>query len=630
MSSSGSSSSSSRIPYTSTTTGTGNEPPPPPPLRRLTKTSNNNNGSTRQVSVGRSLNLNGTASTSLDSGNSKDTAHTASSSQAGSHTVADAGRSGGSHTRTSSVNTVPDASRSGNRHTRTSSSSTDNVSASHRTTSSPDKVTPSHRSQPSASTSTSSPIVLPPSQRSQPSSSNTPAAHRSQPSTSSSNTPSAHRSQPSTSQTLRMKQLQEQQQQQQQQKQPIQDIFPSDTTTTPVSRDTRFQPRGTTRSRYSDFLDARKNRKTDQEGLRNTERILKRVEKLAAIHDPLSAPTSSRTSSPAQGSSSSLLSTLAPHSRFLTTLRNTSTIRSLEQELVPWQPDQLALQCPICTHPFKLGRRKHHCRACGRVVCGSNDNNDNSWCSTSVIRDKQGNIQDVPSETQSLEAILTSNSQQQQQQQQQPPSLQSSFRLCLSCRQIILKSQYIRTDTDELPAYLKLYTQLMGVQKQIEETLPEFQELIMSLSKQDAQDKKTLQLLQKDAMMARKQLLTNFAEYDSIARRFVGIDSNGNTSLKRIQEGIARRATFFLQAYMFPLQSLPTSTKKSAAEPSTPSNQPSKETLETIQVLQEQRNQIASFLARAQKERKLNDLPLLQRNLNELDQEIQKLSVSTQ
>ena len=35
-----------------------------------------------------------------------------------------------------------------------------------------------------------------------------------------------------------------------------------------------------------------------------------------------------------------------------------------------WEPDAEATHCPCCTQAFGGLRRKHHCRACGRVVCG--------------------------------------------------------------------------------------------------------------------------------------------------------------------------------------------------------------------------------------------------------------------
>ncbi|CAK9098543.1 unnamed protein product [Durusdinium trenchii] len=36
-----------------------------------------------------------------------------------------------------------------------------------------------------------------------------------------------------------------------------------------------------------------------------------------------------------------------------------------------WVPDEEVSECPLCTQQFSRAKRKHHCRACGRVVCGS-------------------------------------------------------------------------------------------------------------------------------------------------------------------------------------------------------------------------------------------------------------------
>ncbi|KAK9234975.1 FYVE zinc finger-domain-containing protein [Lipomyces kononenkoae] len=50
---------------------------------------------------------------------------------------------------------------------------------------------------------------------------------------------------------------------------------------------------------------------------------------------------------------------------------------AVEVIIPPWQADSDVLSCPICQHSFTLFYRRHHCRICGRVVCGQ--------CSSSYI-----------------------------------------------------------------------------------------------------------------------------------------------------------------------------------------------------------------------------------------------------
>ena len=45
--------------------------------------------------------------------------------------------------------------------------------------------------------------------------------------------------------------------------------------------------------------------------------------------------------------------------------------RSREITLPKWQPDIEVNKCPICGTAFSFWYRKHHCRKCGRVVCGN-------------------------------------------------------------------------------------------------------------------------------------------------------------------------------------------------------------------------------------------------------------------
>lgn len=45
--------------------------------------------------------------------------------------------------------------------------------------------------------------------------------------------------------------------------------------------------------------------------------------------------------------------------------------KTLEQSVVTWQDDASVLRCPDCQQEFSSYTfRRHHCRTCGKVVCG--------------------------------------------------------------------------------------------------------------------------------------------------------------------------------------------------------------------------------------------------------------------
>lgn len=55
--------------------------------------------------------------------------------------------------------------------------------------------------------------------------------------------------------------------------------------------------------------------------------------------------------------------------------------KALEQTIVSWQDDSSVSRCPFCQQDFtSYTFRRHHCRTCGRVVCGD----PATACSTEV------------------------------------------------------------------------------------------------------------------------------------------------------------------------------------------------------------------------------------------------------
>lgn len=40
-----------------------------------------------------------------------------------------------------------------------------------------------------------------------------------------------------------------------------------------------------------------------------------------------------------------------------------------------WEPDELSEKCTSCTRPFSFFCRRHHCRICGKIFCGTCSDN---------------------------------------------------------------------------------------------------------------------------------------------------------------------------------------------------------------------------------------------------------------
>ena len=86
------------------------------------------------------------------------------------------------------------------------------------------------------------------------------------------------------------------------------------------------------------------------------------------------------------------------------------------------------------------------------------------------------------------------------------------------------------------------------LEKEIEDALPQFQELLLNLSNEERPAP--------EASAARKRLLEAFSQYDVLAKRIHQLPCPGGSgsSQDRVQMAILTRANLFLQKNMFPLQ----------------------------------------------------------------------------
>ncbi len=67
--------------------------------------------------------------------------------------------------------------------------------------------------------------------------------------------------------------------------------------------------------------------------------------------------------------------------------------RALEQSVVAWEDDAGVPVCPFCQQEFSnYSFRRHHCRLCGRVVCGDPRTQCSSEVGLDVATGKEGSL----------------------------------------------------------------------------------------------------------------------------------------------------------------------------------------------------------------------------------------------
>ncbi|KAJ1974932.1 carboxypeptidase Y-deficient [Dimargaris xerosporica] len=268
---------------------------------------------------------------------------------------------------------------------------------------------------------------------------------------------------------------------------------------------------GPTRSLTTPFLEARK--ATTKMMLLEENKLRKRVERLAQLH-------ANRPSSSAQ---------------FL----NQVATKEAEQSIVKWQPDRDAIVCTTCQAVFSaLTSRKHHCRLCGKVVCGR------SGCSAKY---------DLP-----LSKPSASNSS-------------AAVRVCRRCHEILTRRSFIvaaiRSKTHTLTAYQTL-TRLHGA---IEKLMPRFDDMVLKLSKEKELSEHNVDY--QVAAKTRKDLLDTFAQMDRTSKQILKLKAATPTD-HRLHNAIYQFCSQYLQQRMFSLSLLPRLFKGTHPPPVMPTPKP--------------------------------------------------------
>ncbi|KAL1305478.1 hypothetical protein AAFC00_002354 [Neodothiora populina] len=329
-------------------------------------------------------------------------------------------------------------------------------------------------------------------------------------------------------------------------------------------------------------------------------------------------------------------------------------IRSLEQSIVTWEDDSHVSHCPFCQQSFsQYSFRRHHCRTCGRVVCGD----PMTACSAEVALNVK-TVTDNGSEKELGNAAV-------------------DVRMCKDCQHTIFSKSDFDRALAVKPADQRAYENLVQFERGIRLLLPKFQRLLAAL--QDP-DKPPTSAQLADAQKVRRRLIDAFTQYDVAARRIRDLPTNDCVAQEKLQKAVYAQATNFLHLHMLPLKSLPKIMKHASphglpssripngsgsvsrtnsgsplaqikAEAGAGTNRPDspsrassasssqqitalekeeKELNERLIVLEEQKFFVQEMIADANKRRKFDEMAALTGNVEDLDREIDSLQSQIQ
>ncbi|KAF3903137.1 Rabenosyn-5 [Orbilia brochopaga] len=385
-----------------------------------------------------------------------------------------------------------------------------------------------------------------------------------------------------------------------------------------VSRDGYLDHKATVRDHTTDFLALR--RKTVDKQHLETSRLDKRLTKLTqALTDPAAAE--------ALNVQQQQNSRVWPVS--LNGLRNQRKL--LEQSVVSWEDDAKVSNCPFCKQTFtNFSLRKHHCRLCGRVVCGDH----RTGCSKEVGLNVNVNYKPPNSLTEKMEGMAL------------------DVRMCRDCNGILFSKRDFLDEISKKPPDQRSYETMVQFEKGIITMLPRFQKLLSTL--QDP-DKPPSMQQRSEASKTRKRLLDAFTQYDTAAKRILNLSTDSPTQ-QQLQRSIYMYSVEFLQTHMFPLKALPKILKQTKASSklgvsnhhshhkslnsisqasvddassvvsSNPEADAEEKLLkEQLAVLEEQKFLVGEMIANAKAGRKFEEIGALAQSLGDLEREIEKV-----
>jgi rabenosyn-5 len=274
---------------------------------------------------------------------------------------------------------------------------------------------------------------------------------------------------------------------------------------------------------------------------------------------------------------------------FKSALLQRRSLATAEQSVVAWQEDLSVMRCPACELVFGFTLRRHHCRLCGRVVCGS------ATCSDVIPL-----VLDLAHDD--FNAAV------------------GEVRTCNECRDIVFSRKDDLQASKYAPTIVALQQHLMKLRGEIDALLPTFNDLLFKLKRMEI-SVKTPEF--QDATRLRKQLVDLLQEYDVVTKQIRALPSP-SPGFAKLHQNIAAASAAFVQDHMFTLKLLPDPTKPGKAE------QVDVGRMEDLQrdlgTFNEQKSMLQAYQMDAQRSKRFEDALSLQESINEIEQEIERVS----
>ena len=148
--------------------------------------------------------------------------------------------------------------------------------------------------------------------------------------------------------------------------------------------------------------------------------------------------------------------------------------KQLEQSVVTWEDDASVARCPFCQQEFSnYSFRRHHCRLCGRVVCGDSG----TGCSSEVGLNVTARRSVVTILLYMRLTVLASD----RVTEKVNGEIGVDVRMCKNCKHTVFSKGDFASEIAHKPPDVRAYENLIEFERGIRLLLPRFQRLLVAL-----------------------------------------------------------------------------------------------------------------------------------------------------